>query len=517
MTSCLLLEQPGKWRILGVTTLLLIAVLPATPLLWRSTVSLNSATTFVGAAFGSALQNSAVVALLVAVVSLVVGLPIGVLSALYEFPARNILLALTTLPLLIPSFLWAIGWAMLAAHLGPAVTDVVSGLAGCILVLSMGAVPLVLLTSYAAAIALSGSQIDAARLAGGERTVLIYVSHHVASPALLAAGLGCVLTLSDPGPGQILGLQTAASEMLTSFSALYDFPLAGRQCAVLTTLVLMIAAPLAFLTAPRLTSEIMARQSRAARRIRHRGIAGVIVTGFSVLVLAGTVAPLLGLTLPLAGGEAWIRAWGELSRTAGNTLLYAAGAGGIAATLGLLLAVCTGRSDRFRTVCIGMALALFSLPPALTALGVVQLATTVPAWTDPLLRSRLTVCVVLGLRFFPVAAVLGLRAWGSTSATWALAAAVHGVPLTTYLWRVVLPLLLPAGAVATLLVALLATADVSTVLLLHPPGESSLPLSIFTVMANAPESLVAALCLVYVAVAAGLLAAMWAAAGRSKV
>jgi ABC-type spermidine/putrescine transport system permease subunit II len=79
-----------------------------------------------------------------------------------------------------------------------------------------------------------------------------------------------------------------------------------------------------------------------------------------------------------------------------------------------------------------------------------------------------------------------------------------------------LPLLLPAGAVAALLVALLATADVSTVLLLHPPGESSLPLSIFTVMANAPEALVAALCLVYVVVAAGLLAAMWAVAGKGK-
>jgi iron(III) transport system permease protein len=226
--------------------------------------------------------------------------------------------------------------------------------------------------------------------------------------------------------------------------------------------------------------------------------------------------PLLGLTLPLAGGEALSRAWGALSRTVGNTLLYAAGAGASAATLGLLLAFCAGRNDRLRTVCIGISLALFSLPPALTALGLVQLAATAPAWADPFLRSRLTVCEALGVRFFPVAAVLGLRAWGSTSATWALAAAVHGVSLMTYLRRVVLPLLLPAGAVAMLLVALLATADVSTVLLLHPPGESSLPLAIFTVMANAPESLVASLCLVYVATAAGLLMVVWTMAGRQK-
>jgi hypothetical protein len=50
----------------------------------------------------------------------------------------------------------------------------------------------------------------------------------------------------------------------------------------------------------------------------------------------------------------------------------------------------------------------------------------------------------------------------------------------------------------------LATADVGSVLLLHPPGQGSLPLAIFTVMANAPESLVASLCLVYVAPALGI-------------
>jgi ABC-type spermidine/putrescine transport system permease subunit II len=48
-------------------------------------------------------------------------------------------------------------------------------------------------------------------------------------------------------------------------------------------------------------------------------------------------------------------------------------------------------------------------------------------------------------------------------------------------------------------------ADVTTVLLVHPPGQSSLPLTIFTIMANAPQALVAALCLIYVFAAAILL------------
>jgi iron(III) transport system permease protein len=421
------------------------------------------------------------------------------------------------LPLLVPSFLWTIGWASLAARFDPSVSEALSGFSGCLLVLSAQGVPFVLLISYAATLALSGSQVDAARLAGGERVVILYVSRYVATPALLTAGLGGVLTLSDPGPGQIFGFPTAASEILISFASRYDFGLAGRQCVLLTAFVLVIAAPLAALTAPRLASEVLARQSRELRRIQHRWLAGVIVATLWVFIFLGTIAPLIGLTLPLVGGTAFFRAWNELSRTAGNTLAYAIGAGTIATVLGLLLALCAGRSDRLRAVCLGIALSLLSLPPAFTALGIVQLATAAPAWADPLLRSRFTVCVALGLRFFPVAAVLGLRAWGTTSATWVFAASVHGVSLGTYLRRVLLPLLLPMGGVSLVLVALLATADISTILLLHPPGETSLPLAIFTVMANAPETLVASLCLVYVTTVAGLLTIGWTLTGGRNI
>jgi ABC-type Fe3+ transport system permease subunit len=122
----------------------------------------------------------------------------------------------------------------------------------------------------------------------------------------------------------------------------------------------------------------------------------------------------------------------------------------------------------------------------------------------------------LGLRFFPVAAILGLRAWGSMPSSWALVAGIHGVPLGTYLRRVVLPFLLPAVAMTLALVALLATADIGTVLLLQPPGAGSLPLAIFTVMANAPEALVASLCLIYLSLAAASLMATWMLARREQ-
>jgi iron(III) transport system permease protein len=514
MISCLWLERPGVWRGLGVAALLTLAVLPVLPLAAQAISSPGAIG--LGRGFGGALRNSAVVALLAVAVSWVLGLPAGVLAALYEFPARKFLLALTVLPLLVPAFLWAIGWSRLTARLGPAVTETLSGSVGCGLVFATGVFPLVLLAALTSTAALSGSQVEAARLAGGERTVFLHAGRHAAAPAGLAAGLGGVLTLSDPGPGLILGLRTAAAEILTSFSALYDFRLAGLQCLALSGVVLLLAVPLALLAAPRLANEMLARQSRGLGRVRHRTGSGAAL-GLLLLAVLATVLPLAGLALPLlAGHTEFARAGRVVARTGVDTLHYAAGTGAVSVALGLALAFCVGRGRRLRVVSLGVCLVLFALPPALSALGVVQTAAEAPPWTDWLLRSRLTVCLVLGLRFVPVATVFGLGAWGSMPSSWALVGAVHGVSLTRYLRRVVLPALLPAAGAAALLVALLATADVGTVLLVHPPGHDSLPLALFTIMANAPEALVSSLCLLYVVGAGGLLALGWRLLGRGN-
>jgi thiamine transport system permease protein len=512
MISCSWLERPGAWRVAGVAGVLVLAALPAAPLFLQ--IVFMHEPLSLGGTFGTALWNSFAGAVTTGVIAFALGLPAGVFSALYEFRGRAAILALVMLPALVPSFLWAIAWASLTARIGPSVTELISGHTGCVMVFLAGALPLVLIASYVATTGLSGSQIDAARLAGGEKAVLRYVSGAATVPAALAAVLSAVLTLSDPGPGQILGLRTAASEVLTSFSALYDFNLAGRQCAVLAMLVLLLAAPLACLAAPRLSVQIMARQTRSLQRPRLRRAAIWITAGFAFLVASTIVTPILGLVLPLLRGTEFTQASGVVGRTGANTLLYAGGAGAIATLFGLLLALFVGRDNRLRTICLGVCLALLALPPALGSLGIVHLAAGAPAWADSFLRSRATVCLVLALRFLPVAVVLAMRAWQSMPVSWVQAAELHGVSLALYVRKVVIPFLEPTAAAAIALVALLATADVGTILLLHPPGETSFPLAIFTVMANSPESLVASLCLAYLALAAGLLALMWTLARR---
>jgi ABC-type Fe3+ transport system permease subunit len=493
-----LLERPSRWRIVVAGGVLVPVVYPSFAML-MSSLGFDADQTL-RASFVTALENGIAVAAAVALLSMAAGLPMGVLAGRYQFPFRNAALAWVALPLLLPTFLWAIGWSSLFS---------LSGFGGAVLSFAAPSVSLVALMTLVAGRSLSASQVEAAFLAGGERAVLKHTAGYVAVPAAAAALLAGLLSLSDPGPGQIFGLTTAAGEVLTSFAAFYNFGLAARQCMILAGVVLAVAVPFSFLMAPNISSEILAQQTRAAKL--SQDVSGCRFTFGVMLLFAVTVAvPLVGLIQPVMAEVSVLgRAWRELMRTAGPTAIYAVGSGMVATLLGVLFAAAAGRGGRLRSAAVASCFVLFAIPPPLTALAFVQAGASAPQWTDFLFRSAFAVTLASGARFFPVAALISLRAWNAMPKTWALAGAIHGVSLVRYVRSVVLPYLAPSLGSSIVVCGLLATADVVTVLLVHPPGQSSLPLTIFAIMANAPQSLVAALCLLYVAVAVLMLFAFF--------
>ena len=514
MVSCATLEQAGRWRWVGVMTIFACALVPAVPLLWVAAEGGGGGGAWLGEGFPGGLRRSLQVAVWVAGLSLVAGLPCGVLAGLYRFPFRRVLLALLVLPLLAPPFLWALGLSMLRTQLALPPHSLLGGLGGTVLAFCSGAVPLTLFASMLASQTLSRSQTQAARLAGGEMHLCLLAARHAFPMAALAATLGAVLTISDPGPGQIFGHEGAASQILISFAASYDFSLAARQSLALAGLALAVALPVAGWLAPRLSAGLLARSAFLAEPGASRA-AGRLTLVLVCSVIGVTILPgLAGLCLPAFRDAPFERAWQEAARTLPNTVLYGVGAGLLAMVLGVALALCAGRQPRLRLVALAGVFVLFSLPPALGALGIVRLGSEAGAAFDPVLRGRFPVVLWLGLRLFPIVSVFAMRRLGAAPVSWAQAAALHGLPLRIYFLRILAPWLLPAAAVGGLLAGLLGIADIGSMLLLHPPGHGSFPLAIFTVMANAPESLVATLCLAYFGLSALVLALAWALAGR---
>src|SRR6185436_9939574 len=99
--DCAFFERPGKWRWMGVALILAIQTAPAWMLACRALPWIASSGSFLETSFSKVLPSSLLTGLLVAVASLGIGLPAGVLFALEALPMRRWLLALTTVPLLV--------------------------------------------------------------------------------------------------------------------------------------------------------------------------------------------------------------------------------------------------------------------------------------------------------------------------------------------------------------------------------------------------------------------------------
>jgi iron(III) transport system permease protein len=505
MISPVVLEQPGRWRSIAVAALLTVA---ATPLIPSLIELAGAARGGLGGGFAAAPGRSLWVAGATGAAAFVLGFPCGVLAGLYRFPARAVLLAALALPLLMPSFLWAIGLSMLRIAAGLPQASVLSGATGTVWSFTALGTPLVVFGGLAAVRLLPATAIDAARLAGGERAVLRYAGYAALPVGGAAALLAGIVTLTDPGPGQILGFAGVATQILTSFAALYDFELAIRQGLASAAIVIVAAGPLLWIVARYLALALFARGATlmeprawpAASRV-----APLILVGVTLLIV---IAPVAGLLQPVFT-QLWPDAVAEtVKRTAGSTFIYGLTAGIVATGLGLAVAISASRFTRLRLLALSGLTLLFVLPPSAGALGTVLAASAAPEWLDGVLRSRATVGVVLGLRLTVIAGLMLSRAIGSAPPSWAAAAALHGVPLHRYFRSVLAPFLAGPMLLSVTVIALLATADITTVLLLQPPGRDSLPVALFTVMANAPESLVASLCLTYLligAVAIGVL------------
>ena len=516
MISPLVIERPGKWRGIGVVFVFLLALFPiiaavASMGFGETQILASSSGVFWSASFLRSLGRSVLVGGSVSAVSVFLGLPIGVWMAAYSIPFRRILIVLLVLPLLVPSFLWAIGVSMLRISLEMPSDSLFSGFSGTVMVFSSSAVPLVVLATWASAKRISQSEADAARLSGGEARVLVCIARSVFPMAVASGVLAGVLTLSDPGPGQILGYDSAASQVLVSFAAQYDFAQATWQSMGIGLVVLMIALPLAVLLAPRMASALLSRSSKPLRPV-----GGVADSGgynmfvyrwggfvcLSGLIGVGSLLPLVGLIQPLiyGHGHGWHlpEAIKVVNRSAFETFYSAILAGVVGMLMGAVMALCAGREKRWRTVALAGALVVFSMPPALSCLGVMNVSGELPASFDVVFRSWATASFIDALRFFPISLVLMMRAMGNISPDWTSAAALHGVSIKTYFFKVLLPWLAPVAGVSVWIISLLSMGDISVVHLLAPPGGETLPLAIFTIMANAPETLVSTLCLIYI-------------------
>jgi iron(III) transport system permease protein len=491
-------SAPG-WTLCVGVVLAVIALPVAAVLFIAATPADNDWPHLLGSVLPNALQQTLLLAFGTGLVSLMVGTSAAWLVTMYRFPGRSLLDRLLVLPLAIPTYIVAYCYADLLDYAGPVQTELralfgwatprdywfppVRSVGGAVFVMSTVLYPYVYLAARASFVQQSVCALEVARTLGRSPMGTFWsVALPLSRPAL-AAGVALVLmeTMSDLGAVQHLGVETLSASIYTTWLQRSNLGGAAQLATVALGLVLLLLA--------------LERIARGDAKVHHttgryraipfqdiEGWRGYVAAALcSLPFVAGFLVPFLRL-VEFAVGHASVAIEGGFLSAAWNSIFLATTAAAATVALGLLISyaprVAKNRFTRFAARSAGLG---YALPGTVLAIGVLMPMAALDNGIDALFRNTFGISTglilsgtVAALVYAYVIRFLAVSLGGieagleRISPNLDAAARALGETATTALWRIHLPLLVPALGAAGLLVFVDALKELPATLLLRP-------------------------------------------------
>ncbi|MCU0662676.1 MAG: hypothetical protein MUC50_10165 [Myxococcota bacterium] len=453
------------------------------------------------------LGRSVAVAGAVTLLTLAAGLPLGLFFARARIPLRWPLLGVHILPMLLPPFIPALGWFHLlgrAGLLGSAATaGFLFGPMGLVFVLATVFTPIVTTLTLLGVRGLDPSLEEAGRLVARPLAVGVRLLIPAAWPAIaLSAVVVFTLVFSEIGVPMLLRVVVYPSAV---FARLGGLSFAPSEAAVLFLPLLPVGVVLfsaeRWLIGAR-PFDVIGMRRELARPLfdgRSSFLAASLCLGAAVV----SVMPFLELLRQARGAPAH-----EVLSWAGNSHWNGLLASGVTATIALALALPLGhglaRGSRTARVADGILAGGFFLPSAILGVGLIAV------WNQPWSAWLYGSMFILVVGFVARYAIIAVRAVAASvrqsSPSLEDAACVAGAGYLCRLFLIVAPVHLRALAAAWLLVFAFGLRDLETAIMYYPPDGEPLTVRIFTLEANGPPKVVAALALVHAGITTLLLA-----------
>lgn len=511
-----------KQRLITLTTVALLAILVALPLLFIilqaifpqfSAGSLSGALTDIVPQFQdpqlpAMLGGTLWIAAGVALLSALIGLPLGVMRGLFNLPVPRLWDLIFLIPFLTPPYIAALSWMLVLQTNG--YLDQLTGIdlnnllfsrSGIVLVMTLNIFPVV----YFA--------VSRSLLASGQRLALVARVHgatawrafwHITLPMVapaLAAGmlLAFTLAIEEYGVPAALGTRSGVVMMTVGIEKkLADWPI-DLPGASLLSMVLIVIALTGWWLQRRLVGdkEVTSVTGKPTENMGATlGIAVVPVvtvmalTGFLAVGLPGLSMAVTGVMSTLSGGLAWnnvtpqhylalFSQQGDALSALGTSLSLALGASLITGLLGLLISwLVVVRQIKGRSVLDALSLLPAALPGIVVGVGLILLwnrtfwpVSPYNTWAI-LLLSYCCLLMPWPVRYITSA----LRQLGGNLEP---AARVHGASALQALRFIVMPLVFPAMLAAMLMVFAIASRELVTSLLLSPAGTQTVAVFIW--------------------------------------
>jgi iron(III) transport system permease protein len=446
---------------------------------------------------------------LVTLLTVAVGLPLGVLLSKTDLPLRKTLGILFVIPLVIPPSIIAIAWSDLLGHggllaslAGSWVAEVSSpllfGLPGCVAILFSVFLPIPMLLTMVSLRTINPRLEEAGRLIAPWRGVLAEITFPLILPGvLLSALLVFILTFGEFSVPNFLRYDVFPVETFTQFSAFYDFNAATAAAVPLAAVTLVLLVFEAVFLRDRTAQLRPSPDGDAVPLIElgpsRNGVAAAVAVAACVIVLA----PILVLLIQSAGPAAYSEALGKAGGALVRSLIYAA----IGATLLSILGFFTGylihtRALRCWRSVDSLTIFLFALPGTVIGIGLISLWNT--PWTNIIYGTPMIIILGYLAKYTALTSRITATQLAQIPPSMEEAAQVAGAGWFHRMVLIVGPLA-RRGLIAGWLVAFVfSLRDTGITMLVYPAGHETLPVRIFTLMANGSPQLIAALCVLMI-------------------
>ena len=498
------LWQSSRTAIVGaaIVVFFVCCVLPIAYLLASSLTQIDSYSTLIlDARQRQLLFNTGLIGIGTALLATLIGAPLGISLARIPFAHKAALRLALVAPVLLPPSVVGLAWTyvgsrhgLVASFVGPdLLSDWTYSLTGAVVVLGLVLYPVSMIATEVTIRRTDGRLEEAALLAASPGRVLWRITLPLAAPVIAAAALVIlVLAVSEFGVPGLLRVRVYTTEVFTAFAARYDFGRAILLALPLLLLCVVIAGIAGALVGERLITT--RRYTMVRSTMLERWHRPAIVAVFIVLAVA-LILPLGILMREAVGVRSVLGVFAGSGQAVANSLVFAA----VGATVVVGVAFVLGHTRARASARVGyladiMLIALFAVPSTIVGVGLIGLWNR-PGWVGAMYGTDLMLVLGYLARFVPVAALALGASSRSVPESHEEAAAVCGAGWLRTMLRIVLPQLRLGLLAAWVIIFVLAFGELGVSILVAPPGEATLPIRIYTLIANTSSAEIAALAL----------------------
>ncbi|MEK7297792.1 MAG: iron ABC transporter permease [Planctomycetota bacterium] len=460
------------------------------------------------------ISNSLIFASVTTILSTLAGVPAGFFLAKVNLPFKNSFRMCFLAPLIIPSYITGIAWANLLGKTGflntllsrglPLSPEGVSGfiysIYGAAFVLSINLFPVVMLVAEYALKGLNPRLEEGGLVVGSSFQVIRKITLPLIAPAILSGMMIVfVLSLSEFGIPSLLQVNVLTTRIFTEFSAFYNEKAATA-----------IAFPLIAITFVLIIIEWVYLREKSFETLGKRASSGAILYDVRWLTASGvifcTLVLIIGVIIPLATlflhaqtVSAYHDAFLLAKNGIVNSLLFGAIGATVLTCVGFFLGYLSEKTrSGLKNSAASFIWIFFAVPATVIGVGLIKLYNRPEGICQFIYGSLWIVIIGYIARFLPLSSRIMANYFKQIPDSMEEAGTVTGASWFRVIGKILIPLQ-GYGIIATWLICFLfCIGEMGTTVLVYPPGHETLPIALFTVMANSPVDVVSAMSIIIV-------------------